>query len=107
MSCCSLCETLCETGFPFCWFFFRSMLPRQDQMAEVATLLADGPHLEAFHIHKSASNTASSVFPFLLVRIMCVQSISFFFSCCLHLLRFFLLQSLNFHHFHNNLLYIL
>jgi len=36
--------------FPFCWFLFRPMLPRKDQMAKVATLLADGPLLEAFHI---------------------------------------------------------
>src|SRR6218665_1146304 len=58
---------LCESGFPFCWFFFRSMLPRKDRMAEVATLLADGPLLEAFHIqHMSASSKASSVFVLLL-----------------------------------------
>ena len=42
------------------------MLPRKDQMAEVATLLADDSLLEAFHIHLSASSTASSVFVFLL-----------------------------------------
>src|SRR6218665_482614 len=59
-------STLCESGFPFCWFFFRSMLPRKDQMAEVTTLLADRPLLEAFHIHLLASSTASSVFVLLL-----------------------------------------
>ena len=53
-------STLWESRFPFCWFFFRSMLPRKDQMADVATLLADGPLLEAFRIHMSASSTASS-----------------------------------------------
>ena len=42
------------------------MLPRKDQMAEVATLLADDSLLEAFHIHLSASSTASSVFVLLL-----------------------------------------
>src|SRR6218665_2141821 len=52
---------LCESWFPFCWFFFRSMLPKKDQMAEVATLLADGPLLEAFHIPLSACSTASGV----------------------------------------------
>src|SRR6218665_1055642 len=38
----------------------------RDQMAEVATLLAVGPFLEAFHIHLSASSTASPVFVLLL-----------------------------------------
>jgi len=88
-------STLCETEFPSFLFFFRSMLPRQDQMAKVATLLADGPLLEAFNIglHLPASNTASSVFPFLVMSLLPghVQSISF--SCCVHLLRLFLLQS--------------
>src|SRR6218665_1424431 len=73
LQCCSVflspSSTLCESGFPFCWFFFSSMLPRKDQMGEVATLHADGPLLEAFHRHLSASSTASSVFVVLMSAI--------------------------------------
>src|SRR6218665_1895511 len=61
MFCFSLSSTLCESGFPFFWFFFRSMLPRKDQMTEVTTLLADRLLFEAFHIHRSASSKASFV----------------------------------------------
>jgi len=53
-------------------FYFvgsSSVLPRKDQLAEVATLHADGPLLEAFHRHLSASSTASSVFVVLMSAI--------------------------------------
>ena len=45
--------------------------PRKNRMAKFATLLVDGPLLEAFHIHytpvsNSAFNTASSAFVLLL-----------------------------------------
>src|SRR6218665_2883444 len=62
MFCFSFSSTLCESAFPFCWFFFRSMLPRKEQIAEVTTLLADGPLLEAFHKHLSASSVQHHLF---------------------------------------------
>ena len=83
------------------------MLPRKDQMTEVA-FLNDGPLLEAFYIHPVSSQNSIICFRlalfrfpaiffrqlFLVVSLLpgCVQSISFFFSWCGHLLRLLFLQ---------------
>src|SRR6218665_2692760 len=89
------------------------MLPRKDQIAKVA-FLTDGPLLEAFYIHPVSSQQSIICFRLALVRFPaiffrqlflvvsllpgCVQSISFFFSFCVHLLR--LMFSNPFRHFH-------